>query len=328
MAGWLLVAVTAIGWLGWQATGRRQSAAEAIEARQHTLQVAAQFAASEILKEIDLRFDTLSRIAADPELRQQMAEIKKRPDDRALWKRLEEWLGTRKADNDGKIASNSWFITAANGIQVARSPRSEASRGENYAHQRLFSWTAAPKSRRIPKTCKPIEAPHLSAVYRSTSTGHLQVAFSVPIDNGKRGNSREILGVLAMSVDLGEFNVLQKQLPPGHEVVLIDLRLSKVDGQLRRGLILHHEPEPNRVGTSATVDRERDAREDRRSAQQRRCRRPRQLRGARGLSRRCAHRTANCIGARFSRSSVVGRKRPCTIFAGWSWCRNRCGSES
>ena len=87
---------------------------------------------------------------------------------------------------------------------------------------------------------KPIEAPHLSAVYRSTSTGHLKVAFSVPIENGRSGEDREIVGVLAMSVDLGEFNVLEKELPPGHEVVLIDLRESTIDGQTRRGLILHH----------------------------------------------------------------------------------------
>jgi hypothetical protein len=78
-------------------------------------------------------------------------------------------------------------------------------------------------------------------VYRSTSSGHLKVAFSVPIENGKKGKAREVVGVLAMSVDLGEFNVLQKDLPPGLEVVLIDLRQATIDGQTRRGLILHHQ---------------------------------------------------------------------------------------
>jgi hypothetical protein len=50
-----------------------------------------------------------------------------------------------------------------------------------------------------------------------------------------------VLGVLAMSVDLGEFNVLEKRLPQGHEVVLIDLRDSVIEGEARRGLILHHQ---------------------------------------------------------------------------------------
>ncbi|WP_410971665.1 hypothetical protein, partial [Salmonella sp. SAL4437] len=89
------------------------------------------FAASEILKEINLRFDTLSRIAADDELRQQLVEIKNQPSETTLWKRLEDWLGARKSDNDAKVAADSWFIVDARGVQVARSPRSEASRGEN-----------------------------------------------------------------------------------------------------------------------------------------------------------------------------------------------------
>jgi hypothetical protein len=46
-----------------------------------------------------------------------------------------------------------------------------------------------------------------------------------------------------MSVDLGEFNVLEKKLPKGHEVVLLDLRPSTIDGSPRRGLILHHQHE-------------------------------------------------------------------------------------
>ena len=48
---------------------------------------------------------------------------------------------------------------------------------------------------------------------------------------GCSGKDAEVVGVLAMSVDLGEFNVLEKQLPPGHEVVLIDLR--QVDDRRR-----------------------------------------------------------------------------------------------
>ena len=212
--GLTVVAVAAIGWLAWQATARRESAEEALRARQHTLQVAAKFAASEILKEINLRFDTLSRVAAEDELRQQMIEIKNRPSDTLLWKRLEEWLGTRKADNDSTVASDSWFINDTRGIQVARSPRSEASRGENYAHRDYFHGQGAD----LPEDTqglKPITMPHLSAVYRSTSTGHLKVAFSVPIENGMKGKAREVVGVLAMAVDLGEFNVLEKELPPG-----------------------------------------------------------------------------------------------------------------
>ncbi len=90
-----VAAIAAISWLAMQATGRRASVVEARQAREHTLQVGAKFAASEIRKEIDLRFDILTRIAADDELRQQMEAINNRPTDRDLWKRLENWLGAK-----------------------------------------------------------------------------------------------------------------------------------------------------------------------------------------------------------------------------------------
>ncbi len=238
----MLAGVAGIGWLVFQATGRRESAEEARLARQHGLQVAARFAASEILKEINSRFDILNRLASDDELRQRMLQIDRSPSDEAAWNRLEDWLGARRADHDKEAPADSWFIDDARGIQVARSPSSEASRGENYAYRDYFHGQGADLPKET-KGLKPIESPHLSAVYRSTSTKHLKVSFSVPIENGRSREARKVIGVLAMSVDLGEFNVLEKQLPPGQEVVLIDLRESTVDGQTRRGLILHHQHE-------------------------------------------------------------------------------------
>jgi hypothetical protein len=235
-----VAAVVAIGWLAWEATGRRESVQVAREARGHALQVAAGFAASEILKEIRQRFDILHRLAAENELRQLMNQILRSPNDETLWSRLENWLGARRADHDREAPADSWFINDVRGVQVARSPRSEASRGSNYAHRDYFHGQGVDLPEHTPDL-RPITAAHLSAVYRSTSSGHLKVAFSVPIENGLRGKDRGIVGVLAMSVDLGEFNVLEKQLPPGHEVVLIDLRQANVDGVTRRGLVLHHQ---------------------------------------------------------------------------------------
>jgi hypothetical protein len=235
-------AVAAIGWLAFQATERRDSAKEALQAREHALQVAARFATSEILKEIDNRFDILKKLAADEELRAQMVRIDASPNDQQLWERLEDWLGARRADHDRESPADSWFINDVRGVQVARSPRSEASIGETYAHRDYFHGKGSDFT---PGTAelKPISEPHLSAVYRSTSTGHLKVAFSVPIENGLKGKQRKTIGVLAMAVDLGEFNVLEKQLPPGHEVVLVDLRKATIDGETRRGLVLHRQTE-------------------------------------------------------------------------------------
>jgi serine/threonine protein kinase/class 3 adenylate cyclase len=236
-----LAAVGAIGWLAILATGRHESAEEAVQARQHALQVAARFATSEILKEINQRFDILGKLATDAELRRQMLQIDQSPGDQQLSKRLNDWLGARRADHDREAPADSWFITDARGVQIARSPQSE-SIGENYSHRDYFHGLG-PDYDENATGFKPITAPHLSAVYRSTSTGHLKVAFSVPIENGLKGRQRKVVGVLAMSVDLGEFNVLEKQLPPGHEVVLVDLREASIDGETRRGLVLHRQTE-------------------------------------------------------------------------------------
>ena len=235
-----LVGVASVVWLAIQATGRRESAKEVVENREQKLQLAARFAASEILKEINLRFDILDRLADEESLQQRMIKIDESPKNQALWNPLEEWLGAQNADYVKQAPADSWFINDSHGIQVARSPRSEVTRGNNFSSRDYFHGQGANLPEGTPDL-KPIDSPHLSAVYPSTSTGHLKVAFSVPIKNGLSGSARKIVGVLAMAVDLGEFSVLRNQLPKGHEVVLIDLRNATVDGQTRRGLILHQE---------------------------------------------------------------------------------------
>jgi serine/threonine protein kinase len=233
----LLAAVAAIGWLAIQAAGRRES----LEAsRQRLLLVAANSAANEIRNEIDLRFRLLQLVARDKSLQQSLVEIDARPGDEALWAPLADWLGARKIEGDQQAASESWFISDRQGTQVSRSPPGD-SIGHNYAYRDYFNGQGRnfpPGTRDLP----PIAAPHLSSVYKSTSDETLRVAFSVPIDNGRSGEARQVVGVLAMSVDLGEFTVLENVLDErlGQEVVLIDLRDDYLSGAPQRGLILHH----------------------------------------------------------------------------------------
>jgi serine/threonine protein kinase/class 3 adenylate cyclase len=235
-----LAAVVAIGWLAIQTTGRRESLEES---RQRLLQVAVNSAASEIRNEIDTRFRILDELARDKTLQARMTQIAAEPDNEELWAPLRDWLGARKLDGDQQAASESWFINDRRGTQVARSPWSD-SVGHNYAHRDYFHGRGADRTPESPELAdiKPIGAPHLSTVYQSTSDGTLRVAFSVPIDNGRSGAAREVVGVLAMSVDLGEFNVLENVLDrrQGQEVVLIDLRNDYLEGSQKRGLILHH----------------------------------------------------------------------------------------
>jgi hypothetical protein len=235
-----LAAVIAIGWLAIQVIGRRDSLEES---RLRLLQVAANSAASEIRNEIDMRFRILEQLARDKSLQATMTQIAAQPGKEDLWAPLRDWLGARKLDGDQQAASESWFINDRQGTQVARSPSSD-SVGHNYAHRDYFHGRGADLEVGAAELAdvKPIGSPHLSTVYQSTSDGTLRVAFSVPIDNGRSGAAREVVGVLAMSVDLGEFNVLENVLDRrrGQEVVLIDLRDDYLEGNQMRGVILHH----------------------------------------------------------------------------------------
>ena len=245
----LVAAVAVVAWLVYQASQRRDPAQEA----QRTLELAADFATSEILREINARFDILQKLAKDPDLVRLMRGVDAAPQNEVLWKPVEDKLGSTKADYDRQAPADSWFIGSAAGIQIARSPRSDTSRGLDYSYRDYFHGRGNDVEAGTPNL-KPITGPHLSAVYRSTTTDRLKVAFSVPIHSVRAGVSR-VIGVLAMSVDLGAFNVLEKRLPAGHEVVLIDLRESVVDGQPRRGLILHRQTPSAAVseGTAAWV---------------------------------------------------------------------------
>ncbi len=93
----------------------------------------------------------------------------------------------------------------------------------------------------------PIEDVNLSATYSSSTSGNLKVAFTVPVISGKVAQ-RQTIGVLGMSVDLGEFGVLETDLHSGQIVVLVDSRMDSVDGEPRRGLVLQH-PELNQTNT-------------------------------------------------------------------------------
>jgi serine/threonine protein kinase/class 3 adenylate cyclase len=233
-----LVALVLIGWLIVQATQRRESAEDAQKSRQELLQLAAKFAASEIVQEIDQRFDVLSDDAKNADLQKLMRQVENAPKDESLWKPVEDKLGAFNADYDRPM--DIWFIDDRRGVQIAHSPTDVDSRGVNYALRDYFHGQGVDYPAGEPAK-PPIEQPHLSAVYRSSSTGRLHVAFSVPIENSQRGAEHKVLGVLAMAVDLGEFTVLEKDLSAGFEVVLIDMRQSVIDGQSRRGLVLHHQ---------------------------------------------------------------------------------------
>jgi serine/threonine protein kinase len=241
MAFLLLVAVGCIGWLAyttWQEHATR--------GRLVGLRLATNYAASAILGEINERFVRLQELARDRDLREWLLELQAASGDEEkerLQKEIDGWLGTHRSNSPSRVQGESWFINDRTGRQVARSPQSSKSTGRVYSHRDYFHG----QGKHLPEGTEglePIEAPHLSAVYRSTSDGTLRVAFSAPIENGRSGAERQVIGVLAMSVDLNDFDVLERSIPDEYQVVLIDLREETIETEQGgeesgRGLVLH-----------------------------------------------------------------------------------------
>lgn len=196
------------------------------------------FAAREMAAAIDSRVRALETAAGEPRLPEWIAtaEAGEGP--------LENWLIQQRGRWDEKLhyRSASWFITDAQGVQIARAPHSPKSIGESYAHRDYFHGQGKDLEKGITGV-EPIREPHRSAVYDSSSApGKLKVAFSHPI-YGKRTNGRRpVVGVLAMSIVLGDFAEFDEiEATTGNaEILLIDTGVDGFEGAKRRGLVLQH----------------------------------------------------------------------------------------
>jgi serine/threonine-protein kinase len=208
------------------------------QARLANLRSTALFAANAFGHEIDQRWRMLGERASDPRLaalvRRAAAPSATRQDRDAL----QDWLIKHSASSLEDRKAASWFVQDANGIQLARSPW-KSTIGNSYRHRSYFHGEGRDVDVDEAHAYGPVERPTLSAVYESTKTRELKVAFSVPIwDPGQEVDVRP-LGVLAMSVGLGEFVRLDNSIHP-IRVVLADLRTDWLEGEPRRGLILDH----------------------------------------------------------------------------------------
>lgn len=266
----LLVVAAAIG-AGWllqqrrvdadrQAEGLRLAAEQdRLAGVSKVLASYARTAAVTVNRELDKRFKILEKEASDPELIRLVRELnatpRDQPRDPAALAALKAWIIKLpdQHNKDGKLAE-SWFVQDAKGTQIARTPEDDGSSYlKPYWHRDYFHGEGQdrdPSSESDEAATKPIEHPHLSSVYYSTTTKLLKVAFSVPIRDdglgtdadaaeGAASTAGKVIGVLAMSINLQDFDVLDPEQARGGEVVLLDLRSDWIKGE-NHGLILHH----------------------------------------------------------------------------------------
>ncbi|MEO0530137.1 MAG: protein kinase [Planctomycetota bacterium] len=201
--------------------------------RLDNLERTARFAAEDVADAIDKRVRKLEELADKPELREHVEAAVGGDLDG-----LQRWLeaNRRRYDDRLRLRSSSWFVTDAQGTQIARAEPSDTI-GQSFAHRDYFHGQGRDKQKNPTPLPAPISKPHKSTVYASGTNGALKVAFSTPIKA-----NREVLGVLAMSVMLGDFAEFQKidDNAGAIEILLVDMRNDYIGDEPTRGLVLHH----------------------------------------------------------------------------------------
>jgi hypothetical protein len=209
------------------------------EAQKQGMRVTARFAARTVVREVALRWAALEGAAADPELRgllrgvQDPGPLRPRPD-------LEDWLRRQHTEHFLTTRATSWFLTDAQGRQIARHPPAAKLVGRNFAFRDYFHGKGEDRPQSA-RGAGPLTDVHCSVVYESQAIGRRLVAFSAPVWGEKRAPAgKGPIAVLSMTVELGHFGVLQASLSKDQIAVLVDTRHDWVDGKGPKGLILHH----------------------------------------------------------------------------------------
>jgi serine/threonine protein kinase len=156
---------------------------------------------------------------------------------------LNEYLNQRfeafqkAADKDPRAPKfASMFVTDAVGTQLAVVFDEDAvsrSIGKNVAHRSYFHGDAVelPEFPRANPSAQHIEQTNLSSVFQSSSTQRWKVAVSSPLYD----EDKHFIGVLVLTVNLSDLELVNDQDSQNHFAVLIDGR----EGE-SAGTILHH----------------------------------------------------------------------------------------
>lgn len=261
---------------GWRAYHRAivDSDAAIIARAQESNTFAAQYVATNVSSELERYFRTVERVADDPQFQQLVIETLEHPelqplverlsdpaamtgmeDERArfiahparqmLQERIEKLMGAER-----KPRAASWFVTSADGLQLASVFEGEVlSRtiGRNFAWRTYFHGGASD----LPRDQRPPQVPHithtrLSAVYQSTGTRAWKVAISTPIFQEER-----FLGVVAMSIEMGNIIDFQGNREHAQFAVLVDNRPGRYQGAILQHPLLaelrkKYDPLPDR----------------------------------------------------------------------------------
>lgn len=138
--------------------------------------------------------------------------------------RLSAYLRSRlqRLDSERKIGTkrsrfSSLFVldTLGNNVGIAiEDEHGELPTGLNFAYREYFhALPEEPTTDTDPKALGPTLFPHLSAPFRSTSTGYWKVALSSPIydHEDEMGDGAKLRGLLVITINIGDFDLMPGQ---------------------------------------------------------------------------------------------------------------------
>jgi serine/threonine protein kinase len=233
----LLLAIT--GLYAWNAynTVMRDSDEQLTDRALESNRFAARFVAEAVARQIDRRWLALEREAADPEFARLLLRATDQEVKSAARQELQQWMeAIDRRHSSLEVAS--WFVSDDIGRRLARYPFSDETKDGDFAFRDYFHG----QGKNLPPSTagiEPIEHVHRSIVFESKTTGKPVVAFSAPVWYGVEEPERRVVGVLTMTVELGNFAELHGGSGAAGDqfAVLIDTRQ---DENGRKGSILEH----------------------------------------------------------------------------------------
>ncbi|HUG93686.1 MAG TPA: serine/threonine-protein kinase [Planctomycetaceae bacterium] len=246
----VVVAVAAAAMMGRSAHREHAARQSSEQAREQMVRMAARLGASAVAGELESRLRILELAAADVDLHELLEALaaarEQGPEaERAAWSevqlRIQEWLRGVEETHRSSTRDAQWFLTDDRGFQVARVPLLDGKRtiGVGYAYRDYFHG----EGRDFPENSdtsarRPIQHPHRSIVFQNRGDRKLNAALSVPvIARGVGPGGPRVLGVLCMTVGVGDSSMLHLETGEDLMAVLVDTR---PDWKGRQGLVLQH----------------------------------------------------------------------------------------
>lgn len=211
----------------------RQSRNQTHPKRLQTLRAATNKAVGQDLQS---RWLILEREAADSELEARLLALESEQADSALGDRdLQLWLSDRMSQYESIAPARSWSVFDHQGICRGRYPKSDTI-GKNFAYRDYFHGRGRDLDPGQKQHLTPTTRPHRSNVFRSkTDDASLVVVLSAPIWSNQT-NERRVIGVVTMSLQIGQFGILESHLGGDRVLRLIDTNTSALD---ERGTVLY-----------------------------------------------------------------------------------------